>query len=76
MSVNLDGHTATSLTLSWMVPARQASRVSRYEVTYRKKVARPLASSGASAHWRAGSRGGMGPCTSRVLAVLGQALGA
>ncbi|XP_006273097.4 ephrin type-A receptor 2 [Alligator mississippiensis] len=38
MSVNLDGHTATSLTLSWMVPARQASRVSRYEVTYRKKM--------------------------------------
>ncbi|NWH70456.1 EPHA2 protein, partial [Piaya cayana] len=37
-SVSMDGRTATSLSLSWTVPARQQSRVWKYEVTYSKKV--------------------------------------
>ncbi|NXN96513.1 EPHA2 protein, partial [Rhinopomastus cyanomelas] len=37
-SVSLDGRTATSLILSWMVPPRQQSRVWKYEVTYSKKA--------------------------------------
>ncbi|XP_066493767.1 ephrin type-A receptor 2 isoform X2 [Tiliqua scincoides] len=36
-SVTMDGHSATSLTLSWAVPPRQRSHVRKYEITYKKK---------------------------------------
>ncbi|XP_061456587.1 ephrin type-A receptor 2 isoform X2 [Rhineura floridana] len=36
-SVTMDSRTATSLTLSWTVPARQESHVWKYQVTYKKK---------------------------------------
>ncbi|XP_064353226.1 ephrin type-A receptor 2 [Dromaius novaehollandiae] len=37
-ALSLDGRTATSLLLSWSVPARQRPRVWKYEVTYSKKA--------------------------------------
>ncbi|KAM4702700.1 LOW QUALITY PROTEIN: ephrin type-A receptor 2 [Rhinophrynus dorsalis] len=36
-SVNLEERDTNSLSLSWIVPARQQNRVSKYEITYNKK---------------------------------------
>lgn len=36
--VKLEGHSTTSLSISWSIPPPQQSRVWKYEVTYRKKV--------------------------------------
>lgn len=37
--VRLEGRSTTSLSVTWTIPAPQQSRVWKYEVTYRKKVA-------------------------------------